>query len=56
MLYRVITNDDAGDKKTPPSLRTMLPIPVPTLRKLVRAAGLGCHAANSIVVVPPGSE
>jgi hypothetical protein len=36
--------------------RTMLPIPVPTLRKLVRAAGLGCHAANSIGVVPSGSE
>jgi hypothetical protein len=36
--------------------RTSFPIPVPTLRKLVRAAGLGCIAENSIGVVPPVPE
>uniref|UniRef100_A0A804UI62 Serine aminopeptidase S33 domain-containing protein n=1 Tax=Zea mays TaxID=4577 RepID=A0A804UI62_MAIZE len=36
--------------------RTSFPIPVPTLRKLVRAAGLGCIAEISIGVVPPVPE
>lgn len=36
--------------------KNKLPTPVPALRKLVQAAGLGCRAADSVGVVPPVAE
>lgn len=36
--------------------RSMAPISIPALRRLVRAAGLGCSAANAVGVVPLAKE
>jgi hypothetical protein len=36
--------------------RSIAPIPIPALRKLVRAAGLGCSTANTVGVVPLAKE